>query len=417
MSQLRLEGGVSLVGTVPIEGAKNAALPCLAATLLTDSSVRLQRVPRLRDVELILELIQSLGKRVEIGADAVAIGPGAGLREEAEHRYVQQMRASFLVLGPLLARLGRAVVPLPGGCTIGPRPIDLHLDGLAQLGAEVDPRDGEVELRAKRLRGARIHLRFPSVGATEQLLMAASLAEGETTIQGAAREPEVDDLTELLRSMGARIERTPDGYRVDGVPRLHGAAHEVIPDRIEASTYLLAAAMTRGDITATGVAPGHLTAVLEILRRLGGEIEEDGDRLRARFAERPRALRCSAGPYPAFPTDLQPPLAAALTVASGESHVRDPVFPERYGYVSALRRMGAQVQVADGTARIQGVEALHGAEVSIPDLRGGAALVLAALAAKGPCLLEDAEILDRGYARLIPKFTSLGAHIARHDAP
>jgi len=416
MPQLLLEGGKPLTGCVRIDAAKNAVLPALAATLLTDETVRLRGVPELRDVQITLDLIKTLGKRIDIVGTDVAVQGSGTLHAEAEHRYVQQMRASFLVLGPLLARLGRAIVPLPGGCTIGPRPIDLHLEGLRRLGARVRQHDGAVELTADRLRGARIQLRYPSVGATEQLLMAATLARGETIIDGGAQEPEVQDLAALLRAMGAQIASEDGTFTVHGVDRLAGTEHIAIPDRIEASTYLLAAGATRGDVIVTGIEPTHMTAVFSALRSVGGHLSVSDGQASVHFDRRPKPLHCVAGPYPAFPTDLQPPLVACLSLAEGASTVIDPVFPDRYGYVPQLRRFGAAIETDRGEARIRGVPALRGASVVAPDLRGGAALVLAGLAASGRSDLSAVEILDRGYAQLTSKLAGLGAQIERVDA-
>ena len=416
MPQLLLEGGKPLTGCVRIDGAKNAVLPALAATLLTDQTVRLRGVPELRDVQITLDLIKTLGKRIDAAGTDVAVQGSGTLHAEAEHRYVQQMRASFLVLGPLLARLGRAIVPLPGGCTIGPRPIDLHLDGLRRLGARVRQHDGAVELTADRLHGARIRLRYPSVGATEQLLMAATLARGETIIDGGAQEPEVQDLAALLRAMGAQIASEDGTFTVHGVDHLAGTEHTAIPDRIEASTYLLAAGATRGDVIVTGIEPEHMTAVFSALRSIGGHLSVSDRQASVRFDRRPKPLRCVAGPYPAFPTDLQPPLVACLSLAEGASTVIDPVFPDRYGYVPQLQRFGAAIEADRGEARIRGVPELRGASVVAPDLRGGAALVLAGLAASGRTDLSAVEILDRGYAQLTSKLAGLGAQVERVDA-
>jgi UDP-N-acetylglucosamine 1-carboxyvinyltransferase len=411
--ELRIQGGGALHGAVVAEGAKNAVLPCLAAALLTDSPIELRRVPALRDVEIMAGTIDHLGKRVRTGRGVLSLQEGDALRVEAPHELVRQMRATFLVLGPVVARKGHAVVPLPGGCTIGPRPVDLHLQGLRQLGARVVELDGAVEVCADRLTGAAITLRYPSVGATEQLLMAGSLAHGTTTIRNAAQEPEVHDLARLLRAMGADIESTVDGFVIRGQRRLGSATHTVIPDRIEAATFLCAAGATAGEITVRGVLPEHLGAVLEVLHACGADVVRGDEEVTIRFDRRPRATEIVTGPYPAVPTDVQPPLSAMLSVAEGESRVRDAVFPERYAYASELRLLGAEISVHGDEAAIRGVPHLDGRSVAAPDLRGGAALVIAGLAARGTTVVSGTEHLDRGYTLLVEKLTQLGAHVER----
>ena len=411
MSRLLIEGGARLSGFVPVDGAKNAALPALAASLLTDEPVVLSRVPHLRDVAIILDMIEALGKGVVRSGDSVEVLHGTRLRGDADYRYVQQMRASFLVLGPLVTRLGRAVVPLPGGCSIGPRPIDLHLKGLERLGARVRRLDGSIEVSADRLVGAPIRLAYPSVGATEQLLMAAALADGDTTLAGAAVEPEVLDLAALLQKMGARVSRRDTTFLIRGVPELGGARHRIIPDRIEATTYLLAAGITRGEVTVGDARPDDMQHVLATLRSCGGEVTVDGSSVGATFPSRPRPLDLSTAPHPGFPTDLQPPLIALLCLAEGTSCIRDTVFPERFAHTRELQRLGADLAASDGVARVRGVASLRAATVSVPDLRGGAALVLAALAAHGTTDIRGVECLARGYADLAGKLTGLGATI------
>ncbi len=410
---LLIEGGNKLSGVVAVEGAKNAVLPACAASLLTDEPVVIHRAPPLRDVRTILAVIEELGKEVTYADGTISILSTGTLRVRASKEHVERMRASFLVLGPLLARLGRAEVPLPGGCTIGPRPVDYHLDGLRALGARVQEDRDVVILTTERLCGARVRLPYPSVGATEQLLMAASLAEGETLIENPSREPEVMDLVELLRGMGARIEATPTGFTVKGAPKLHGAEHSVIPDRLEAGTYLLAGAITGGRVTAVGVRPAHLASLTAVLERTGARVERSEDAITVEGRGRPRPVEVETAPFPGFPTDLQPPLVALLSLAEGESTVRDPVFPERFGYVEELKRMGAEISVSAGAARIVGVEGLHGASLTAPDIRAGAALVLAALAARGDSRIDGLDQLDRGYTALESKLKGLGAEIAR----
>ena len=413
---LLIAGGKELSGTVAVEGAKNAVLPACAASLLTDEPVIVHRVPPLRDVRTIIAVIRELGKEVEYSDGTVTIRHGRPLQPNPSREYVEQMRASFLVLGPLLARLGRAEVPLPGGCTIGPRPVDYHLQGLRALGAAVrEEGDGTIVLTAEKLRGTRFRLPYPSVGATEQLLMAAALADGDTTIENASREPEVLDLVELLRGMGARIETSADGFSVEGVPALHGTEHTVIPDRLEAGTYLIAGAITGGRVTVADVRPEHLASLAQVLGEAGARVETSADAVTVEGGGRLQPVAVRTAPYPGFPTDLQPPLVSLLSLAEGESTVQDTVFPTRFGYVDELIRMGARIAVAGGTARITGVKRLHGADLVAPDIRAGAALVLAGLAARGESSIAGLDQLDRGYADLEGKLTRLGAKIERRD--
>jgi UDP-N-acetylglucosamine 1-carboxyvinyltransferase len=413
MEYLSIEGGRRLTGSINVEGAKNAALPACVATLLTDEPVILHRIPQLRDVRTILATITSSGKRVTREGDRVEITHGGALKAEAEACYVKQMRASFLVLGPLLARLGHAVVPLPGGCTIGPRPIDLHLQGLKRLGARIEERVDSVAVSAEQLRGARIDLPYPSVGATEQLVMAATLAKGETWIINPAKEPEVADLIDLLRKMGAQIEVTPTAIRVVGTKSIHGAEHTVIPDRLEAGTYLLAAAITGGEVEVRGVVPKHLRPLLAVLKEARMVCSEGNGTIVLANTERPYPVRVSTAPHPGFPTDLQPPLVAILSLARGKSVIEERVFERRFGYVPSLKRMGAHIVLTDRTASVIGVSTLRGAEVDAPDIRAGAALVLAGLAADGFTRISQLEQIDRGYAKIEVKLSLLGAQIER----
>jgi UDP-N-acetylglucosamine 1-carboxyvinyltransferase len=413
MEHLEIEGGRRLTGKITVEGAKNAALPACVATLLTDDPVTLHSVPQLRDVNTILATITSLGKRVTRSKDTVKIASGDILRTHAEANYVKQMRASFLVLGPLVARLGHAIVPLPGGCTIGPRPVNLHLEGLRQLGATIDERKDSVVVSAEHLRGAQIDLAYPSVGATEQLLMTATLAKGETRINNPAKEPEVVDLIDLLRKMGAQIDLRPTAIHVAGTGRLHGAQHTVIPDRLEAGTYLLAAAITGGEVSVQGVIPDHIRSLLTVLQKAGMTLSEGTDAITLANQERPVPLEVATAPYPGFPTDLQPPLVASLSLGKGESLVEETVFPHRFAYVPALTSMGARIEAATGTARITGMSTLQGAPVNASDIRAGAALVLAGLAAQGHTTIHQLEHIDRGYARFEEKLSHLGAQIER----
>jgi UDP-N-acetylglucosamine 1-carboxyvinyltransferase len=408
---LSIEGGRPLRGEVEVDGAKNAALPALAAALLTDDPVVLHRVPALRDVATMVSTIASLGKRVEDGGPTVHL-EGSPARGEPDGRLVEQMRASILVLGPLVARLGEAVVPLPGGCTIGRRPIDYHLDGLRALGAAVEERPDAVAVRATRLRGARIRLPFPSVGATEQLVMAATLADGETTIENPAHEPEVLDLIALLQAMGARIEVPNGAIRVRGVPRLHGAEHTVISDRLEAGTYLLAGAITGGEVIVRRAVPAHLAPFLAFLRQAGLSVQE-GTREIAITGRRARPVDVTTAPHPGFPTDLQPPLVAWLALGEGRSTVRERVFEKRFEYVPSLEQMGARILVEEDHLAIDGVPSFRGADVEAPDIRAGAALVLAGLAAPGRTTVSRVERIERGYARMDEKLRRLGGAVER----
>jgi len=414
MDALIIEGGQRLSGRIAIEGAKNAALPACVAALLTDEPIILRRVPQLRDVSTILYTLGALGKRVVRNEGSVVISGDGPLSGEANPYSVRKMRASFLVLGPLLARLGRARVPLPGGCAIGARPVDLHLQGLEALGARIDEHDGVVDVSADRLRGARIELAFPSVGATEQLVMTATLAEGVTEIVNAAVEPEVLDLVKLLRAMGAEIAVEGRTIRV-AASRLRAAEHTLIPDRMEAGTMLLAAAIARGEATAEDVDPEDLAPLSDALRRAGVDVQDDGRSVTVSASGPLRGTAIETAPHPGFPTDLHPPFAAFLTVARGTSRVTETVFESRFTYVDPLRAMGAQIAVDGRTATISGVDRLRAGSIEAPDIRAGAALVLAALAADGTTTLGGLEHIDRGYERLTEKLRLLGARIERQS--
>jgi UDP-N-acetylglucosamine 1-carboxyvinyltransferase len=416
MERFVIEGGIPLSGRIVVDGAKNAALPACVASLLTDEPVTLHRVPELRDVSTILYTLGALGKRVVRHGEHVAVASGGTLSCEANAYSVRQMRASFLVLAPLVARLGRAVVPLPGGCVIGKRPIDLHLLGLRALGATVEERVGAVIVTGERLIGARIVLPFPSVGATEQILMAAVLAEGETVIENGAVEPEVGDLVLLLRKMGAKIAVDGRTYRIVGRSALHGAMHTLISDRLVAGTFLLAGAITGGRVTVERVDSAHLASFLESLASAGVEVGVEGDdAMTVTASGRPRPVRVTTAPHPGFPTDLHPLLVSCLSLGTGESSVQETIFEERFAYVEALRRMGARIRRNGATLSIEGVEDLRGQEVEATDIRGGAALVLAGLAARGRTVVTHLAHIDRGYSRLDEKLRGLGAKIDRHE--
>ncbi|HQM37860.1 MAG TPA: UDP-N-acetylglucosamine 1-carboxyvinyltransferase [Candidatus Bipolaricaulis anaerobius] len=406
-----IEGGRPLRGTVRAAGAKNAALPAVMASLLTTEPVVLENVPHLLDVDAAVALAQAVGKEVTWQDSVILLRGGDELAPEAPAELVQRMRASFLALGPILARTGESRMPLPGGCAIGPRPVDLHLVGLRQLGATFDVRGGMVHAHAPRLRGTTVYLDYPSVGATEQLLLAGALAHGTTTVVNPAREPEVVDLGWLLSAMGAEVTWHEDRVTVRGQRTLGGATHRVIPDRIEAGTYLLAGAITRGEVTVEGARPDHLDALLAKLSEAGARVETNGDRITVGVEGRPEAVNVQTLPYPGFPTDLQPPLIAFLATARGRSTARETVFASRFNYVGALAQMGAQVQVSGDTVLIDGVETLHGAEVEATDIRAGAALILAALAADERTAIRGEMHLARGYADLPAKLRGLGAEV------
>jgi len=413
MDHLLISGGKQLAGRVVIDGAKNAALPMCVAPLLTDEPVRLHRIPHLRDVDTILSTISSLGKKIKHDGNTVEISCGGALKSEAEARYVEQMRASFLILGPLAARLGHAVVPLPGGCTIGRRPVDLHLEGLRAMGARIEEFPDHVAVRAEKLYGARISLPYPSVGATEHLLMTAALIGGETQISNPSREPEIGDLINLLREMGAHIVVEKTCITITGSEHLHGAEHTIISDRLEAGTYLLAGAITGGEIEVVGVEPEHLRSVIEVLRKAGMTIVESGETIHLMGEQRAKPEHVVTAPYPGFPTDLQPPLVALLCLGKGESLVEEKVFESRFAYVDSLNCMGGRIKVIGRKAIVTGVNKLVGAEVPAPDIRAGGALILAGLAAEGETVIYHPEHIDRGYASIEEKLTLIGAQIER----
>jgi len=422
MSYLRISGGVPLFGTVAASGAKNAALPIMAASILAAEPVRLCNVPRLADVDTLSDVLGQLGVEVVREPDGgLLIDTVNPSPVKAGWRLVSKMRASFCVLGPLLARRGRAVVSLPGGCNIGPRPVDLHLAGLAALGADLKVERGYVIARADRLTGADIRLagpRGPTVTGTANVLSAAVLARGKTTIEGAAVEPEITALGNFLNDMGARIDGlgTPT-LRISGVKELGGTTCRMIPDRIEAATLLMAAAITRGSATVTGVVPEHLAEVLQRLRLAGATIEISGDRITLSSLDVPRPVDVTARPYPGIPTDVQAQWMALLSLARGRSVVRDSVFPWRLQHTAELNRLGTDIKVDELSATVTGVDHLTGCHVTATDLRSSAALVLAGLTARGETVLHQVHHLDRGYERLDRKLRGMGARIERFPAP
>ncbi|MBZ0249956.1 MAG: UDP-N-acetylglucosamine 1-carboxyvinyltransferase [Burkholderiales bacterium] len=414
MQKLSIQGGVPLSGEIRVSGAKNAALPILAAGLLARSPLSVENLPRLKDVETMLALLERMGVRVTLEEGAASLDAGGAIEPVAPYELVKTMRASILALGPLVARFGEARVSLPGGCAIGERPVDLHLKGLEAMGATVGIEAGYIHASARRLRGARIVMDTVTVTGTENLMMAACLAEGETVLENAAREPEVVDLARCLVAMGARIRgEGTDVIVVQGVDRLDGARHAVMPDRIEAGTFLAAAAATRGQVTLTHAPVAALDAVVEKLREAGADIGAAGDTLSIRMPGRPRSVSLRTAPYPAFPTDMQAQFLALNTIASGTALVTETIFENRFMHVQELRRLGARIDIEGNTAVVQGVERLTGATVMATDLRASASLVIAGLVAEGETVVDRIYHLDRGYERLEEKLVRLGARVRR----
>ncbi len=415
MDRIRIVGGRPLEGTVRISGAKNSSLPDLCAALLTDQPIVLTNVPEVRDTRTMSRVLSELGAEVEPRVGGTVELKVARVRSvEAPYELVKTMRASVLVLGPLLAREGRARVSLPGGCAIGARPINLHLSALERMGASIEVEHGYVEAKAERLRGAEIGFDTVTVTGTENLLMAASLADGETVIRNAACEPEVEDLARLLGEMGASVEGagTPT-IRVIGKERLAGARHRVIPDRIEAGTYLAACAIAGGEIEIQRCTPGHLRAVIDKFRETGVRIEEGPDNLRVRAPRRVQAQDVKTLPYPGFPTDMQAQYMALMTQASGAATISETIFENRFMHAAELERMGADIRLEGRTAVVRGPTPLSGAQLMATDLRASASLVLAGLAAAGETIVDRVYHLDRGYYRIDEKLRGLGADIER----
>lgn len=415
MEKLIIRGGKRLYGTIKVSGAKNAVLPIIAASLLGSTPSTLEEIPNLEDVHTIAEVLTQLGVPVQYSPGVLQVDSRDIQTCEAPYELVRKMRASFLVMGPLLSRVGQARISLPGGCAIGTRPIDLHLKGFEALGAEIVQGHGYIEASAPQgLNGARIYLDFPSVGATENIMMAASMAKGQTVIENPAEEPEIVDLATYLNAMGARIRGAGTNViKIDGVSELHGACHAVIPDRIEAGTYMVAAAMTGGDIRLENVISEHLKPVIAKLKEAGVEIDEDLLGVRVRRNEPFRAVDIKTLPYPGFPTDMQAQFMAMLTIAKGTSVVTETVFENRFMHVDELKRMGANIKIDGRVAVIEGVGNLTGCPVKATDLRAGAALVLAGLTASGATEVGYLHHIDRGYENLVEKFQSLGADLER----
>ncbi|MHB1281207.1 MAG: UDP-N-acetylglucosamine 1-carboxyvinyltransferase [Acidithiobacillus sp.] len=415
MDKLLLRGNGPLRGELRISGAKNAALPCLAATLLAREPVRLRNIPHLRDITTTLELLSTLGARVLVdGQLGIEVDPRPVHSVVAPYELVKTMRASILVLGPLLARHGAAEVSLPGGCAIGSRPVSVHLSGLQALGAEITVEDGFVKAQASHLHGAHIVMEMVSVTGTENLLMAATLAEGRTILENAAREPEIVDLARCLSAMGARISGAGTSViEIEGVAELHGAEHSVAPDRIETGTYLVATAMAGGDVCLKRTDAGLLESVILKLREAGAEVTTEADTIRIRMTRRPQAVDVRTAPYPAFPTDMQAQFMAMNCIAKGSGVITETIFENRFMHVSELRRLGADINADGKTAVVRGVSRLRGAPVMATDLRASASLVLAGLVAEGETLIDRIYHLDRGYEVIEEKLSALGADIRR----
>ncbi len=414
MEQLKIIGGQRLVGEVRVSGAKNAALPILAASLLTAEDLVLHNVPDLSDVRTMIKLLECMGVKVEREGTTVRLNAGNITSTKAPYELVKTMRASILTLCPLVARFGSAEVSLPGGCAIGARPVDQHIKGLRQLGANVEIEHGYINATATRLQGTRLFTDMVTVTGTENLLMAAVLAEGETIIDNAAREPEVIDLAKCLRAMGAQIEGEGSSeIRVQGVKTLHGAEHTVVADRIEAGSFFVAAALTQGDVLVTHCEPTHMTAVLDKLKEAGVQLDIGNDWVRVQMKGRPKAVSVRTDPYPGFPTDMQAQIMTLNCLADGTARITETIFENRFMHVSELLRLGAQIQIEGPTAIVQGVERLTGATIMATDLRASASLVMAALAAEGESIVDRIYHLDRGYESMELKLRQLGANIVR----
>jgi UDP-N-acetylglucosamine 1-carboxyvinyltransferase len=420
MQKLAIQGGHRLRGEVRISGAKNAALPILCASLLTGDTLQLGNVPDLNDVVTMRKLLQQLGVKIEVSGSQVALSAAHIDKLEAPYDMVKTMRAAILVLGPLVTRFGEARVSLPGGCAIGSRPVDLHIKGLQAMGAEIHIEHGYIHARvpggngSKRLKGARIFFDLVSVTGTENLMMAAVLADGVTVLENAAREPEVVDLAHCLVAMGAKIEGAgSDTINITGVEKLHGASHRIMPDRIESGTFLVAAAAAGGDITLTDARADILENVLEKLQEAGAAIKVAGSTINLKMGQRPRAVNVRTSPYPAFPTDMQAQFMAMNSIAEGNAIIVETIFENRFMHVQELRRLGAQIDVEGNTAVIKGCEQLEGATIMATDLRASACLVIAGLVAQGETIVDRIYHLDRGYEHIEAKLSALGAQIRR----
>jgi UDP-N-acetylglucosamine 1-carboxyvinyltransferase len=415
LDNLVIEGGNPLSGTIRIHGAKNAALPILAASLLAEGKVTIRNVPRLLDIEVMLDILRDLGCKAQHQDTVVTVETAVATSSHIPETLMRKMRSSVFLMGPLLARFGEVQLYQPGGCAIGERKIDLHLRGLAALGADIEEKGSRIICSARRLKGAEISLDFPSVGATENIMMAAVLAEGRTTIIGAAREPEIQDLQQFLNCLGARVAGAgTDTLTVDGVNELNGCDFEVIPDRIVTGTVMVAAAATRGEVTLENTQPGHLTSLIHVLRRAGVQIDVGNDIMKIGALKRSLAVeRIVTSPFPAFPTDLQAQVMTLLAISDGVSVIKETIFEGRFKHVDELCRMGADIRVDLNNAFIRGVPQLYGTTVEATDLRAGAALVIAGLAAQGRTVVEHVHHIDRGYDRIEEMFRQIGGNITR----
>lgn len=415
MEQYIVKGGNPLVGEVEIGGAKNAALPIISAAIMTDETVILENLPDVNDVNVLLEAIGKIGAQVErVDRHTVRINGSTIQNFSVDYDYIKKIRASYYLLGALLGKYKNAEVPLPGGCNIGSRPIDLHLKGFRAIGAKVEIRHGSIIAKAENMRGAHVFLDKVSVGATINVMMAASMANGRTTIENAAKEPHVVDVANFLNSMGADIKGAgTEVIRIRGVEKLHKTTYSIVPDMIEAGTYMMAAAATKGDIMVKNVIPKHMEAVTAKLEEVGCEVEEFDDAIRVVASKRLMRTHVNTQPYPGYPTDMQPQIAVVLALAQGTSIVTESIFENRFKYVDELTRMGANIKVEGNTAIIDGVEGFTGARISSPDLRAGAALVVAGLAAEGITIVDDIVYIQRGYEDFEQKLQSLGAEIEK----
>lgn len=414
MRKLIVNGGKALSGTVSVSGSKNAALPILAASILLDGKASITNIPLLNDVITMMRVLRTLGLRVEYcEPNTMNIWVNGKIKHVAPYELVTKMRASFFIIGPMVSRIGLARVPLPGGCAIGFRPVNYYLKGLEAMGASIEMEHGFVKAQAGKLKGAPIYLDFPSVGATESLMMAAVLAEGDTTIENAAQEPEIIDLANFLNRCGAKISGAgTQTVSVTGVRSLRAVDYKVIPDRIEAGTLMAAAAITNGDVTIKNIIPEHISSLSVKLQEAGVNIDISGTSARVTVPEKLKAANIKTLPYPGFPTDMQPQLTSLLSVAKGTSVITESIFENRFMHVQELKRMGADIQIEGHSIIVEGVPKLSGAPVRTSDLRAGAALTVAALAAEGETLIDDTDrFIDRGYEKLVSKLSGLGADV------
>ncbi|MDK2810006.1 MAG: UDP-N-acetylglucosamine 1-carboxyvinyltransferase [Petroclostridium sp.] len=418
MSKIIITHSPPLSGTVKVSGAKNSALPILAACLLADGESVIEDIPNLTDIQNMYDLLKWIGLEINpLSNNSVRLRTSKLKNYVAPYELVSKMRASFLVMGPLLARVGRTRISLPGGCAIGTRPIDLHLKGFTAMGAKITQGHGYVEAKARKLKGAKIYLDFPSVGATENILMAACLAEGQTIIENAAVEPEIVDLANFLITMGADIKGAgTDTIKINGVKSLKGCNHIVIPDRIEAGTFMVAAAITKGNIKIDNVVPDHLKPVSAKMREIGVDVKEEDTSIIVSATDKFKPADIKTLPFPGFPTDMQSQFMALMSIIDGTSIIIETIFENRFMHVSELKRMGANIKIEGRSAVIEGIKKLTGAQVKATDLRAGAALVLAGLAAEGETEISDVEHIDRGYCEFEKKLISLGAKMKRIDA-